>query len=145
MALLKCPDCGRDVSDQAPACPNCGRPVLPNNSSSSPDSESPISTTAVPTADVPDPCAASAASSIAMPICQHCHQPMKRKVNAPTEGIGCLLLLGGIPVFLFVPGGIVIAIVMGLFGMVLLVQRKGVWRCKKCGVEIPRHMKWYEM
>jgi hypothetical protein len=26
MALLRCPDCGRDVSDQAPACPGCGRP-----------------------------------------------------------------------------------------------------------------------
>lgn len=28
MALTKCPDCGRDVSDLALACPYCGRPVL---------------------------------------------------------------------------------------------------------------------
>ena len=27
MALIKCPDCGRDVSDQATACPNCGHPI----------------------------------------------------------------------------------------------------------------------
>lgn len=27
MALVKCQDCERDVSDQAPACPNCGRPI----------------------------------------------------------------------------------------------------------------------
>jgi hypothetical protein len=27
MALVTCPDCGREVSDQAPACPNCGRPM----------------------------------------------------------------------------------------------------------------------
>ena len=27
MALVKCEDCGRDVSDRAPACPNCGAPV----------------------------------------------------------------------------------------------------------------------
>ena len=27
MALVKCPDCGRDVSDKAPTCPNCGRPM----------------------------------------------------------------------------------------------------------------------
>jgi len=27
MALVKCPDCGREVSDQAPSCPNCGRPM----------------------------------------------------------------------------------------------------------------------
>src|ERR1035437_197229 len=28
MALIKCPDCGKDVSNVAPSCPNCGRPVL---------------------------------------------------------------------------------------------------------------------
>ncbi len=27
MALIQCPDCGRDVSTMAAACPNCGRPV----------------------------------------------------------------------------------------------------------------------
>jgi predicted amidophosphoribosyltransferase len=27
MALVKCPDCGREVSDQAPTCPQCGRPL----------------------------------------------------------------------------------------------------------------------
>lgn len=27
MALVTCPDCGREISDQAPACPNCGRPT----------------------------------------------------------------------------------------------------------------------
>lgn len=26
MALTKCPDCGKEISDTAPACPNCGRP-----------------------------------------------------------------------------------------------------------------------
>ncbi|HYS53884.1 MAG TPA: PH domain-containing protein [Thermoanaerobaculia bacterium] len=27
MALVKCPDCGHDVSTAASACPNCGRPM----------------------------------------------------------------------------------------------------------------------
>ncbi len=27
MALVTCPDCGREVSDAAPTCPGCGRPV----------------------------------------------------------------------------------------------------------------------
>ncbi|URX63252.1 zinc-ribbon domain-containing protein [Luteibacter anthropi] len=27
MALIACRDCGKDVSDAAPACPHCGRPV----------------------------------------------------------------------------------------------------------------------
>ena len=29
MALIKCPDCGRDVSSEAAACLGCGRPVKP--------------------------------------------------------------------------------------------------------------------
>lgn len=28
MALIKCLDCGKEFSDQAPACPNCGRPNI---------------------------------------------------------------------------------------------------------------------
>ena len=27
MALIKCPECGKEISDQATACPNCGCPV----------------------------------------------------------------------------------------------------------------------
>lgn len=27
MPMIKCPDCGKDISDQAPQCPNCGRPI----------------------------------------------------------------------------------------------------------------------
>jgi uncharacterized membrane protein YvbJ len=27
MALIKCSECGNDVSDKAPACPNCGNPI----------------------------------------------------------------------------------------------------------------------
>lgn len=27
MALIKCPECGTEVSDRAPACPNCGAPI----------------------------------------------------------------------------------------------------------------------
>lgn len=26
MALTKCPDCGREISDAAPTCPHCGKP-----------------------------------------------------------------------------------------------------------------------
>ena len=27
MALVKCPDCGKEISDSAESCPNCGRPM----------------------------------------------------------------------------------------------------------------------
>jgi len=28
MALIKCSECHKDVSDKAPACPNCGNPLI---------------------------------------------------------------------------------------------------------------------
>lgn len=27
MALIRCPDCGREISTEAPSCPGCGRPM----------------------------------------------------------------------------------------------------------------------
>jgi hypothetical protein len=27
MAIVKCPDCSKEISDSAPSCPNCGRPA----------------------------------------------------------------------------------------------------------------------
>ncbi len=27
MPLVKCPDCQKEISDQAPVCPGCGRPM----------------------------------------------------------------------------------------------------------------------
>lgn len=32
MALIKCPDCGTDVSSAAPTCPKCGRPIAATKS-----------------------------------------------------------------------------------------------------------------
>ena len=30
MALIKCSECSKEISDQASACPNCGKPIQPN-------------------------------------------------------------------------------------------------------------------
>jgi DNA-directed RNA polymerase subunit RPC12/RpoP len=27
MALFKCPECGKEISDTAMSCPNCGAPI----------------------------------------------------------------------------------------------------------------------
>ena len=27
MAMIKCPECGKDISDKADKCPNCGYPI----------------------------------------------------------------------------------------------------------------------
>ena len=29
MALIKCPECGKEISDKAASCPNCGMPLHP--------------------------------------------------------------------------------------------------------------------
>ncbi|KRD48307.1 MULTISPECIES: zinc ribbon domain-containing protein [Acidovorax] len=31
MALIRCPECGREVSSQAPVCPSCGYPIQARN------------------------------------------------------------------------------------------------------------------
>lgn len=31
MALIECPECGRQISDRARSCPGCGLPLLPNS------------------------------------------------------------------------------------------------------------------
>ena len=28
MALMKCPECGKEISDKAKSCPNCGCPII---------------------------------------------------------------------------------------------------------------------
>lgn len=30
MALINCPECGKEISDKAPKCPNCGKPLSRN-------------------------------------------------------------------------------------------------------------------
>ena len=34
MGIIKCPDCGKEISDIAPTCPNCGRPMHSSSFSS---------------------------------------------------------------------------------------------------------------
>jgi RNA polymerase subunit RPABC4/transcription elongation factor Spt4 len=29
MPLIKCPECGKEISDQAQSCPHCGNPIKP--------------------------------------------------------------------------------------------------------------------
>ncbi|TNJ35901.1 zinc-ribbon domain and TM2 domain-containing protein [Prosthecochloris vibrioformis] len=34
MAIIKCSECGKDVSDKAKSCPNCGAPINENTANS---------------------------------------------------------------------------------------------------------------
>lgn len=53
MALINCPECGKEISDKAPTCPNCGFPLAGSSSAvdavSAEDVASPVS---APTSDV---------------------------------------------------------------------------------------------
>ena len=42
MALISCPECGHDVSDQAEACPNCGFPIAEESMASCPECRQPV-------------------------------------------------------------------------------------------------------
>lgn len=37
MALIKCRECGNDVSNKALSCPNCGEPVVDSDAASKPN------------------------------------------------------------------------------------------------------------
>ena len=39
MPLVKCPECGKEISDQAPACIHCGYPINTDKSGDSPADE----------------------------------------------------------------------------------------------------------
>lgn len=39
MALIRCSECGRDISDRAGACPGCGAPVIPGDATFTAPSE----------------------------------------------------------------------------------------------------------
>lgn len=44
MSLIFCPDCGKSISDRAPACPECGRPMDPANPEPPPPPLFPVAT-----------------------------------------------------------------------------------------------------
>jgi hypothetical protein len=80
MALIQCPDCQAQVSDQAPACPKCGRPI----------------------AKIP------ATPSFKGPPheCSHCGGPLKEGKEAKSEGTGCIVVILGLvltPVLIGIP------------------------------------------
>lgn len=84
MALIQCEDCGRDVSDRAPACPNCGGPITP-----AADKDAPEGVT------VDDDCFVGTKSSVvrlAVKAIQACNY----KVDAADEASGLVSFTTGI-------------------------------------------------
>jgi hypothetical protein len=83
VALIQCEDCGRDVSDRAPACPNCGAPIT-----AAADKDAPEGVT------VDDDCFVGTKSSIvrlAVKAIQACNY----KVDAADEASGLVSFTTG--------------------------------------------------
>jgi len=78
MALISCPECKKEVSDQATSCPQCGHPLRQ------------ITT-----------------SYKGPPIeCSHCGGKLKKAAEAKSEGAGCIIAILGLvltPVLLGIP------------------------------------------
>ncbi len=84
MALIACPDCGKQVSSEAPTCPSCGRPIKQSRSSTP---------------------GVSAAR-----VCPHCGAQAVGKVRG-LQGVG-EVLAGAILVLAFLVPGIIYYIYM---------------------------------
>ncbi len=67
MPLIACPDCGKQVSEQAPSCPQCGRPIATQ------PSPAPVPAPAFPT-----------------PTQVVVHQPQNSASGGFGQGFGCV-------------------------------------------------------
>lgn len=79
MALISCPECNAEVSDQAPACPKCGHPIA----------EQPKKQFTGPPVD-----------------CSNCGGLLKKTAEGTSEGSGCIVILLGLllsPVLIGIP------------------------------------------
>jgi ribosomal protein L37AE/L43A len=77
MALIPCPACGTEVSDQAQACPKCAHPIAVSRTFRGP----PID-------------------------CSKCGGGLRKEASAKSEGSGCLIVLVGLvlaPILIGIP------------------------------------------
>lgn len=77
MALIKCSECGKEISDKASTCPNCGCPVIPASTDPAPTYQSSANNLGSPA-----------------PVQANCHPPIPnsgRKKEAVVGIIGLIL------------------------------------------------------
>lgn len=100
MALIKCEDCGRDVSDKAPACPNCGCPV-PTPAAGAQPPPLPAGTTPLPSAWTTSATDAPRLETVSSPTPALTHkQGLSTAAKVGLALIGLILLVA-----ILLPGG----------------------------------------
>jgi len=71
--------------------------------------------------------------------CRHCGGALWRTTEATSEGSGCIIFILGL---LLAP--LCIGIFIMIYGLNLMMKRKGLYECRRCGAEFPRTVSWFE-
>ena len=110
MALIKCSECGHDVSDMAQSCPNCGAPIKK----------------AEPMVEKKYCAKCGGVMNANQNFCNHCGydgrssaqiastQPAPKKKDSPTAIVGCAFVLVAFFVFPFLS---IVGIICGLIDL----------------------------
>ena len=130
MPLIKCPDCGKDVSDSAPACICCGRPISQRDYS--PEEIMSLELLNKKTDNKPSPGFNTFTDDPKLTLTAH-----KKTKSRDRLGLGCAFqgfgLLLGIATFFTIIGPIV-GLVLFIFGGCL--SRAKSYLCSSCGNEV---------
>lgn len=71
--------------------------------------------------------------------CRHCGGGLRAENEAESGASGCLVAIVGLLLAPFLLG-----IPIVLYGLHLMMKRRGLYRCKACEATFPRKIKWYE-
>lgn len=115
MALIPCPECGRDVSTMAPACPGCGVPLAATRLNDD--------------ADAPDGSALAFGSTSGSVV----RASGTRRATQPMFWPGVLIIILGVVLLSL---SVILGVIV-ILGGAMLDRRK--YHCSACGNDVGKH------